>query len=99
MFPSSALFLLLCTLQLVSTRDPFTTLVNYEHNQRLSAELGDSQYQLLPFRVSGSPQHFIQAPKVDEIINVEVIVHWISNNSVVGFPEFDLSQKVRLVIE
>lgn len=59
------LILLTLMLQLASPRDPFITLVSYENSQRMSAELGDSQYSLLPFRVSGKPQHFIQTPKVN----------------------------------
>jgi hypothetical protein len=91
--------LLLAVLTLTTARDPFVTLVSYENNQRLSAEVGDAQYHLLPFRVSGKPQHFIQAPQLNECLNVEVIVHWLANGSRLEFPEFDLTQKVRLVIE
>jgi hypothetical protein len=46
----------------VHSRDAFTTLVTYEAKQRSSADVGDSQYHLLPFRLSGEPQHFLQAP-------------------------------------
>ena len=98
MLPPLTLLLLVLTCS-VSPRDPFVTLVAYENNQRMSAEVGDSQYHLLPFRVSGKPQHFIQAPQANYCLNVEVLVHWISNVSRLYFPEFDLTQKVRLVIE
>lgn len=46
----------------VDSRDAFTTLVTYEAKQRSFADVGDSQYHLLPFRLSGQPQHFLQAP-------------------------------------
>ena len=62
---SFEVFLLVWIVQIVTASDPFTTLIAYEKNQRISAEVNDTQYHLLPFRVSGISQHFILAPQID----------------------------------
>jgi hypothetical protein len=61
--------------------------------------LDSNDYSLIPFRLADSPQHFILAPIVDETLSIEVVVHWISVDSMLKFPQFDLTQKVRLTIE
>ena len=63
------------------------------------AGLNESQYHLLPFRLTGDQQHFLQTPNADEMIYAEVVVHWIGKNSSLDFPSFDLTQKVRIMIE
>jgi hypothetical protein len=82
-----------------SKADPYATLIAYENSQRLTAQLAGRESHRLPFRLADVPQHFIQAPQSDESISVEVVVQWIGNNSVLQNPGFDLTQKVRLVIE
>ena len=62
---SFEVFLLVWIVQIVTASDPFTTLIAYEKNQRISAEVNDTQYHLLPFSVSGISQHFILAPQID----------------------------------
>ena len=80
-------------------RDPFTTLVNYELKQRKTTGVESSKYHLLPLRLTGQQQHFLQTPTTEEVVIAEAIVHWITPNSSLKFPEFDLSQKVRITIE
>jgi hypothetical protein len=58
--------LLLFTALSVSARDPYSTLVAYETKQRTNAELGNSQYHLLPFRLTGTPQHFLETPTFNQ---------------------------------
>jgi len=62
MRPTFKVFLLFLITQIASQKDPFSILIAYEDNQRISAGVGESHYQLLPFRVSGTSQNFIQAP-------------------------------------
>jgi hypothetical protein len=62
------------------------------------AGLSENEYHLLPFRLSGDKQHFIQAPETDQLVYAEVVVHWIGANSSLRFPTFDLKQKVRIII-
>jgi hypothetical protein len=64
-FRLAILLLTLLSLSQAHGRDPFTTLVGYEAKQRTAAGVGDSQYRLLPFRMTGEAQHFLQAPRTN----------------------------------
>lgn len=52
-FPLALLLATLLALSQAYGRDPFATLVTYEAKQRTAAGVGDSQYRLLPFRLTG----------------------------------------------
>lgn len=56
------LLLFVCLASEVCARDPFGILVEHETKQRKMAGLSENEYHLLPFRLSGEKQHFIQAP-------------------------------------
>lgn len=90
---------ILMILQVQCGADPYSTFINYEEKQRISAQLGDGDYHLVPFRLTSQPQHFILSPSADEELSVEVVVHWIVNGSALAFPSFDLKQKIRVTIE
>jgi hypothetical protein len=92
--------ILLLALAVVGTlsRDPFKTLVAYETKQRVSAEVDDTQYHLLPFRITTEAQHFLQMPKTDELMRAEIVVHWVESSSSLHFPAFNLAEKVRVTI-
>ena len=98
-FPLTLLLLTLLLVQGSNSKDAFSTLVNYETKLRKMAGVNESQYHLLPFRLNGDQQHFLQTPTTDEMIYAEIVVHWIGRNSSLDFPSFDLTQKVRIMIE
>ena len=81
------------------SKDHFKNFVAYEAKQRLSAQLQEDQYHLLPFRIINEPQHFLQMPTDDEVMSAEVAVYWINQNSSLDFPTFNLTEKVRIIIE
>lgn len=89
----------LIVIQVHARGDPLSTLITYEEKQRSLAQLDSNDYSLIPFRLADTPQHFVLAPQTDETLSVEVVVHWITPNSSLKFPQFDLTQKVRLIIE
>lgn len=60
--PIQPFLLLLLLISIVSSAHPFATLIAAEENERTSAEVGNTYY-LLPFRLYGTSQKFIQAPK------------------------------------
>lgn len=98
MIKAIVLFLLVGLGLSLGRNDPFQTLIQYEEKQRGSAEIDSNDYTLIPFKLSDRSQHFVLAPPVDETLNLEVAVHWLNSDSGLKFPQFDLTQKVRLTI-
>ena len=93
--------ILLMTLAILAScsKDHFKNFVAYEAKQRLNAQLQEDLYHLLPFRIHNEPQHFLQMPSFDEVMSAEVAVHWINQDSSLDFPTFNLTEKVRIIIE
>lgn len=98
-FPLSIPLIFFILILATTAKDPFTEFVAYEAKQRKMAGVNESQYHLLPFRLAGEQQDFLMTPTMDEMIYTEVVVHWIGSNSSLNFPSFDLSQKIRIIIQ
>lgn len=59
------LFLLVNLLSGRSRNDPFKTLISYEEKQRALAEIDNSDYTLIPFKLADRSEHFVLAPSGD----------------------------------